>query len=234
MKFLKGKRVLVTAGPTREYIDPVRYISNDSTGKMGYAIATCARKAGAKVILISGPTALKCPEGVELMPVTTAAEMHKAALSKGKGADIVICAAAVADSRPAERSRHKIKRGSLKVIRLTENPDILKALGRRKRAGQYIVGFALETKNVISNAEGKLRQKNCDLIIVNKSENIGAEKGSVVVLDKSGILKKYNNLHKSALAKKIVDLIAKGGNWSDYKHYQQNNRKDNNDKHSEP
>jgi phosphopantothenoylcysteine decarboxylase / phosphopantothenate---cysteine ligase len=165
---LAGLTVLVTAGPTREEIDPVRYISNHSSGRMGYAIARAARLRGARVTLISGPTALAPPTGVELIPVESAAQMHAAVLQRGKEADIIIKAAAVADYRTAERADRKLKKSSAELsLHLVKNSDILAELGRMKPKGQILIGFAAETENLQANAAAKLAAKNLDMIVAN-------------------------------------------------------------------
>ena len=157
-----GRRVLVTAGPTREALDPVRYLTNRSTGKMGYAIAEAARQRGAEVTLVSGPVALTPPQGVKLVPVTTTV-------------DLVIQAAAPADYRPESVSDHKIKKNqSAWSVNLVQNPDVAMALGRIKREGQILVAFAAETDDVLANAQSKLFKKNADLIVANDVTQNGA------------------------------------------------------------
>lgn len=167
-KLLKGVRVLVTAGPTREAIDPVRFLSNRSSGKMGYAMAQMAARHGAEVTLVSGPVAISPPAGVKLVQTTTAAEMHEAVMAGFRSADIVVKAAAVSDYRPAEPARHKLKRREkeMPVIDLEPTTDILKAIGAAKR-GQYLVGFAAETHDLADYARAKLREKNLDLLVAN-------------------------------------------------------------------
>jgi phosphopantothenoylcysteine decarboxylase/phosphopantothenate--cysteine ligase len=164
---LAGKRVLITAGPTHEYIDPVRFISNPSTGKMGYALAAEARWRGASVTLVSGPVSLRAPSGVKLVNVVTACEMLDACVSELPESDIVIKTAAVGDYRPAEYSPKKIKRGSDMTIDLIQNPDIALELSRRKTPGQILAGFAAETENIAANAIKKISSKNLDLVVAN-------------------------------------------------------------------
>lgn len=172
---LAGLTVLVTAGPTREEIDPVRYISNHSSGRMGYAIARAARLRGARVILVSGPTALAPPVRVELTSVESAVQMHAAVLQLGKQADVIIKAAAVADYRSAERSLQKLKKKHEELtLTLVKNCDILAELGRIKPAGQTLVGFAAETENLQKNAAAKLAAKNLDMIVANDVSAAGA------------------------------------------------------------
>ena len=167
---LRGTRVLVTAGPTREALDPVRFVGNRSSGKMGYALASAARGRGADVVLISGPTALRPPAGVDVVHVTTAAEMHQAVLAQAGTADVVIMAAAVADYAPSGAASQKIhKDQDSMTLTLVRTPDILGELGRR-RAGQdrpLLVGFAAETSDLIAHARKKLKEKGVDLIVAN-------------------------------------------------------------------
>ena len=174
---LQGKRVLITAGPTREPIDPVRYISNPSTGKMGFAIAAAAQERGADVVLISGPVELANPEGVEVHRVQTALEMMQASAAFFPQCDIAIFTAAVSDMRPAHVSDRKLKKGrddaQLANIELTQNPDILKTLAHQK-GDQVVIGFAAETDDVISNATKKLNEKGADMIVAN---NVSEGKG---------------------------------------------------------
>ena len=174
---LQGKRVLITAGPTREPIDPVRYISNPSTGKMGFAIADAAQERGADVVLISGPVELTDPEGVEVHRVQTALEMMQASAAFFPQCDIAIFTAAVSDMRPAHVSDRKLKKGrddaQLANIELTQNPDILKTLAHQK-GDQVVIGFAAETDDVISNATKKLNEKGADMIVAN---NVSEGKG---------------------------------------------------------
>jgi len=174
-KDFSGRRILVTAGPTREYLDPVRFISNRSSGKMGYAIAETAARRGASVKLISGPTALHPPPQVDIVNVETALQMCEAVLSSADSFDIIIMAAAVADYRPREEKAHKIKKseGEL-VVQFERNPDISVELGKKKKETQILVGFAAETENEIENAQAKLVRKNLDMIVVNNVLQEGA------------------------------------------------------------
>ena len=169
---LAGKTVLITAGPTVEPIDSVRYISNYSSGKMGYAIAEAAAAQGARVVLVSGPVALGAPAGVEVVPVKTARDMLAACEKEFSQADAAIFAAAVADLRPANPADRKLKKGrddaALANVPLTENPDILATLAAGKRPGQYVVGFAAETNDVLMNAHAKLEKKHADMIVANQ------------------------------------------------------------------
>jgi phosphopantothenoylcysteine decarboxylase/phosphopantothenate--cysteine ligase len=166
---LSGRKILVSAGPTMEPIDPVRYITNRSSGKMGYALARAAARRGAEVILVSGPTGLKPPAGVAFCPVRTAEEMYRLVFENREGCDIVIKAAAVSDYRPRECAGHKIKKGAASLsLELIRNPDILASLGETKAASPCIlVGFAAETEDLLANAEKKLKAKNLDMIVAN-------------------------------------------------------------------
>lgn len=171
---LEGMHVLVTAGPTEEPIDPVRFITNRSSGKMGYAVAEAAAARGAKVTLVSGPVALDAPAGVDRVPVRTACEMLESASDPFERCDIAVFTAAVADMRPAAPVDHKLKKGSsndadlLSRIELVENPDILATLAARQRDDQIVVGFAAETDNVVANAQRKLASKHADFIVANR------------------------------------------------------------------
>ncbi len=165
---LSGKRVLITAGPTREPIDPVRFLSNHSSGKMGYALAQAAQKSGAEVTLISGPVNISLPDSVNVIPVQTAQEMLQCVLEHLPGQDIVIKAAAVADYRPATVAEQKIKKSDMNLsIEFVKNPDILLEIAKVKTREQMIIGFAAESENVIENAQSKLLKKQLDMIVAN-------------------------------------------------------------------
>ena len=171
----EGKSVLVTAGPTREPIDPVRFLSNRSTGKMGYALAEAAAARGAKVTLVSGPVSLNAPKGVTLVPIQTTLELYDAVTSRAEAMDVVIQAAAPADYRPAEVADRKIKKSDGEwALRLVNNPDVAAELGRRKRDGQILVAFAAETNDMLDNAQKKMGKKNADLIVANDVTQPGA------------------------------------------------------------
>ena len=174
-KDMTGLKILVTAGPTQEAIDPVRYITNHSTGKMGYAIARRAMYRGADVTLVTGPTACEPPRFVNVVPVVTAAQMYDAVMSRAKEQDIIVKAAAVADYRPKTVAEEKIKKhdGGMS-IELERTQDILAYLGAHKPAGQFLCGFAMETENLIENARGKLERKNLDMIAANSLRTKGA------------------------------------------------------------
>lgn len=178
-KDLSGKTVLVTAGPTREAVDPVRFISNHSTGKMGYAIARAASLRGARVILVSGPVSIEPPLFAELVPVVSAEDMYNAVMKYKDEADIIIKSAAVADYTPTAISSEKIKKqdGDMR-IELKRTRDILKELGQSRRENQFICGFAMETENLIENAVKKLESKNVDMIVANSLKTEGAGFGT--------------------------------------------------------
>lgn len=173
---LEGLKVLVTAGPTVERIDPVRYLTNDSSGKMGYALAEAAQKRGAEVTLVSGPVALTPPAGVTVIPVTSTMSLYDTMMELCQKQDIIVQAAAPADYRVEHPADQKIKKddGEPLVLTLVENPDIAKAVGQRKKDGQVLIGFAAETQNVLANAQKKLAKKNLDLIVANDVTAEGA------------------------------------------------------------
>lgn len=207
---LGGLHVLVTAGGTREPIDPVRYISNRSSGKMGYALARAAAARGARVTLVSAPVSLPPPPGVRVVPVETAQQMYEAVLELFPGTDIVFKAAAVADYRPARVSGQKIKKeeGTL-VLELEKNPDILSELGRRKKAPQVVVGFAAETEDLLANARRKLAGKNVDLLVANDVTRPGAGFGEdtniVKLVYPGGEFVDLPMMEKTALAALLLD-----------------------------
>lgn len=204
-KALRGKIVLVTAGPTREYIDPVRFISNASSGKMGYALARQARLLGARVILVTGPTSIAYPHGVTVKPVTTAREMKEAVDRVFARVDYVIAAAAVGDFKPARVRKRKIKKSSkITTLRLVPNPDILAQLGRKKTS-QKLIGFALETHNVLRSALEKYRKKNLDLIFANTAENIGSAHALFFAVGRGITVLK--TAPKGAIARRMWDII---------------------------
>ena len=174
-KDLKGKKVLVTAGPTVESIDPVRYISNHSSGRMGYAIAKAAMLRGAEVTLVSGPTSLEPPMFVNTVNIRSAADMYEAVMERRDEQDIIIKAAAVADYTPAEVSDEKVKKKDDEMrIPLTRTKDILKALGENRKDGQFLCGFSMETQNMLENSRAKLKKKNIDMIVANNLKEEGA------------------------------------------------------------
>ena len=209
---LKGKKILVTAGPTREPIDPVRYISNYSSGKQGYAIAEAARDMGADVTLVSGPVSLAKPVGITVSNVQTADEMLKACDGIY---DVVICAAAVADWKVTKPASHKIKKtksGEVPALSFIENPDILATLSKPgKSRAKLVVGFAAETENVIEYAKAKLTKKGCDLIVANDvsetSGVFGGDKNTVHIVNPKGV-EDWPNLSKAEVARRLMTHIA--------------------------
>lgn len=216
---LKGLNVLVTAGPTQEPLDPVRFLTNHSTGKMGYALAETARDLGAHVTLVSGPVALEKPYGVDTVAVTTAQDMFDAVRSRFDNADITVMAAAVGDFRPVEQARDKIKKNGRSSIELelTSNPDILAWAGEHKRPDQTLCGFAMETRDLETNAAKKLASKHCDMLAANNLRTPGAgfaaDTNVVTVLtpgetaDKPNI-ERWSKMGKDALAKRILVKLA--------------------------
>lgn len=213
-KELTGKKILITAGPTYERIDPVRYIGNFSSGKMGFALAEECVARGAEVLLITGPTALSLSHpGVHRIDVESAEEMHDAALKAFPEMDAAILSAAVADYRPAQRAERKIKRkeGEGLTLTLTPNPDIAAALGRIKREEQLLVGFALETDNEETNALVKMEKKQFDHIVVNSLRDEGAGFGhdtnKITILSRSGGKRAFELKTKKATAKDIIDIL---------------------------
>lgn len=207
---LKGETVLITAGPTREPLDPVRFLSNRSSGKMGYSLAKVAHRRGAEVTLISGPTSLIPPYGVHYVTVERAEEMRREVISSFKNATIGIMTAAVSDWRP-EVSPHKIKKdGSELILRLKENPDILKEMGQRKE-GRILVGFAAETEDVLENGKKKLIEKNLDMVVINdlnvKGAGFEVNTNAVTVLDRQGKISELPLMSKIEVAERIIDKI---------------------------
>ena len=174
-KDMAGLHLLVTAGPTREALDPVRFITNHSTGRMGYELARAAMLRGAQVTLVSGPTELEPPPFVELVRVESAAQMHAAVMAAAPAQDVIIKAAAVADYRPAHTAGEKIKKsGTDLTLELTRTPDILAELGAARRPGQFLCGFAMETRDLLDNARAKLEKKGADMIVANSLREAGA------------------------------------------------------------
>jgi phosphopantothenoylcysteine decarboxylase / phosphopantothenate---cysteine ligase len=207
-------RFLVTAGPTREWIDPVRFLSNPSSGKMGYALAQAARETGANVTLVSGPVALKAPRGVALVRVETAAQMAREVFRRAKRAEIIILSAAVADWTPAKRARHKMKkeiggrRKAKLVLRLKPTVDIAATLGKSLRPGQVLAGFAAETQRIQANARGKMERKNFDMIIANDvsrpGTGFGSDRNEIIILGRDGAVERPRRASKLVLARRIV------------------------------
>ncbi|AEI50586.1 bifunctional phosphopantothenoylcysteine decarboxylase/phosphopantothenate--cysteine ligase CoaBC [Runella slithyformis] len=211
---LKGKKILITAGPTQEAIDPVRYISNHSTGKMGYAIAQAFAMAGADVTLISGPTAQPKPfADIQLIAVRSAQEMYEATQAHFSTADVLILSAAVADYTPTHPADRKIKKKEAHFsIELTKTVDIAATLGLQKQQGQFLVGFALETDNELENALGKLKSKNLDLIVLNSLNDKGAgfahDTNKITVIEANGSVHAFALKSKSDAAQDILQLVA--------------------------
>lgn len=210
---LQGRHVVVTAGGTREPIDPVRYVSNRSSGKMGFAIAQEALAAGAGVTLVAAPTALAPPAGCEYVPVETALEMREQVLARLDRADVVIMAAAVADWRAEEVAAHKVKKGESDrwTITLVKNPDIAAEVGQRKRPGQVLVAFAAETEELLENAARKLRSKNADLIVANdvsrEGIGFGADENEVTLLFADGRREALPKMSKADVAVEILRRV---------------------------
>jgi len=204
----KRFRILITAGPTREYIDPVRYISNDSSGKMGFALAQAARAHGHGVTLVHGPVALPVPPGVRPVPVISAADMLHACLDRWADHDALIMAAAVADYTPARPARAKLKKSaSTRVLRLKPTADILATLADCRRPDQLVVGFAVQDRAPRRNAEQKLRRKGLDAIVLNRPETIGAEHAAVEILVRAGGWQVVRPTTKSRLAARLIRLV---------------------------
>jgi len=203
------KKILITAGPTREKIDPVRFITNYSTGKMGYLLAELARKKGYNVTLISGPTFLKPLKGVKLIYIESAAELKEEIFRYISKVDCLIMTAAVGDYRVSQIKKSKIKSKRKINLSLVSNPDILKEAGKRKKKNQLFVGFALETENFVKNGLQKMREKNLDFLIVSSPGFFGEAKGKKIVklLNKKGEVANFSLLSKKEIAQKILNEI---------------------------
>ena len=210
-KDLTGYNVLVTAGPTQEKIDPVRFMSNHSTGKMGYAIAKQAKMRGAKVTLVSGPVALEAPKGVEVVPIVSAKDMADAVWERADTMDMIIKAAAVADYRPVTTYEDKVKKSSDDMgIALERTDDILAHLGKNKKEGQILCGFSMETKDMLENSKAKLEKKNLDVIVANNLKVAGAGFGTdtnVVTLITKDEVKELPILSKEEVADRILSFL---------------------------
>lgn len=201
---MKKLRFLITAGPTREYLDPVRYVSNASSGRMGYALAAAAARKGHSVTLVSGPVEIDPPKGTDTVLVTSADEMFKAVRGRFAKADIVIGAAAVADYRPAGLQRHKIKKKSRALtLRLVPTPDIIAWAGKHKDK-KAVAGFALESKGLLANARKKMKEKELDLVVANTPKAIGSSRSSAWIL-REGRAAALRGLGKDTLAGRIID-----------------------------
>lgn len=213
---LAGRTVLVTAGPTREPVDPVRYLGNRSSGRMGFSLAQAAWRRGCRVTLVTGPSALPWPEGVDVVPVETALEMHEAVSALVPTADVSIFAAAVADFRPSAPSDRKLKRGktgSEPTLRLTANPDIAAETRELRKAGSVAVGFALETHDMLANARGKMKAKGFHLLVANDATEAGAgfevDTNRVTLLDAAGGTDELPLQSKDEVAEAILDRVAR-------------------------
>ena len=204
-----GETVLITAGPTREPIDPVRYLSNRSSGKMGYALAEAALRRGAKVVLVSGPTSLKAAAGIEVVAVETAAEMHRAVMARAAEATVIIKAAAVSDYRPKAAAAQKMKKQAALSLELEPTADIAADLGARKQ-GQLLIGFAAETENVLENARKKLLGKSLDAIVANDVSQPGigmdSDRNAVTIITRDEVIEVPES-SKREVAEKILDAV---------------------------
>lgn len=210
-KDMIGKKVLVTAGPTRAALDPVRFITNHSTGKMGYAIAMEARDRGAEVVLVSGPTELKSPEGIKVIKVETNEEMFDAVRAEYNSCDIVVKSAAVSDYKPKDYSKEKIKKGEGNlIVEFTRDNDILKYLGDNKKQ-QILIGFAAESNDVIDNAHKKLSKKNLDYIVANNitesDAGFGTDTNRVTIIRRDGAIKSLDSMSKRAVGCELFNMI---------------------------
>ncbi|MFA5257894.1 MAG: phosphopantothenoylcysteine decarboxylase [Opitutales bacterium] len=206
-------RALISAGPTREFFDPVRFISNPSSGRMGYAIAQAALDAGWAVDLVSGPVSLPAPAGATLVPVVSAADMLEAVQARFDACDVLIMSAAVSDYRPMRRVEHKVKKAGERVVaELEPTTDILKTVAARKKPGQYVVGFAAETNDGANYALAKMSAKNCDMMVANRvgqpGEGFESERNSVLLLWPDGRREEIGDSDKREIARRIVERIA--------------------------
>ena len=208
---LGGRTVVISAGPTEEPIDSVRYLSNRSSGKMGYALAEAAARLGARTLLVSGPVSLPTPHGVERVDVRTAAEMERAMTLHSKKADVVVMAAAVADYRVAAPDPGKLKRTGPRTLELLPNNDILAGLGAEKN-GRFLVGFALEVESCIANAEGKLKSKHADMIVLNNpmepGSSFGGDTNRVTILENGQVPEPWAQMTKAEVAAKLLRRVA--------------------------
>ncbi|MDX6768327.1 MAG: phosphopantothenoylcysteine decarboxylase [Elusimicrobiota bacterium] len=206
---LRGLRVLLTSGPTREPLDPVRYLTNASSGAMGFALAAEARRRGAKVTVVCGPVSLPAPKGVTVVPVVTALQMRRETLRRSRGAAVVIGAAAVADWRPARFSTRKLKRGAGRAsLTLTPNPDIIKDAAARRLPGQVFVGFALETHRAAAYARRKLVRKGLDLVVANGPATLASGRIRATLVSRDG-LKRLATAPKPRVARAILDEVSR-------------------------
>lgn len=209
-KDLRGEKVLVSAGPTREAIDPVRFVSNASSGRMGYALAKAARRRGAEVVLISGPSHLNPPQGVTFVKAVSAEEMYDLCVSHYPQSTVVIMAAAIADYRPVTRYHAKVKKDADRLnVELERTADVLKYMGKKKKKDQTLVGFALETENLEENAKKKLKDKNLDLVIANTTAGLDSKTNEVMMINRDGDVELLPPLPKDEVADRILDTILK-------------------------
>ncbi len=209
---LRGRRILVSAGPTREFFDPVRFIANPSSGKMGYALAAAAARRSAEVHLVTGPCSIAPPPGVHTVRVTGALEMKDAVEGRAPDMDAIIMAAAVSDYRPAETAPQKVKKASDELhITLVKNPDILFLLGQKRKAGQVLVGFAAETEHLIEHATQKLARKNLDFIVANnltrEGSGFGVDTNEVKIIYRDGRTEELPCMDKGEVADRIMDRV---------------------------
>jgi len=209
-KDLATEKVLVSAGPTREAMDPVRFVSSASSGRMGYAIARAAKRRGAEVVLVSGPSCLPHPTGVTLVGVETAAQMEEACMRRYAQSTIVIMAAAIADYRPVTTSSTKLKKrdGPL-TVKMERTADVLKEMGAKKKTGQILVGFALETEDIEKNAQAKLKDKNLDLVVGNGPAGFESETNGVTIIGHAGEAETMASVPKDEIAERILDHVVK-------------------------
>jgi phosphopantothenoylcysteine decarboxylase/phosphopantothenate--cysteine ligase len=204
---LRGKKVLITSGPTREYLDPVRFLTNASSGAMGFALATAARAFGADVTVISGPTDREPPLGIHVVNVVTALQMHRETLRRSRAANIIIGAAAVSDWRVKATAAHKIKRSnSPHRLTLIPNPDIIKDAAAKRRTGQIFVGFALETRRAAEYARGKLERKGLDLVVANGPESLSSARIAATLVGR-GFTRRLPTGPKARVAKIVLAEI---------------------------
>jgi phosphopantothenoylcysteine decarboxylase/phosphopantothenate--cysteine ligase len=208
---LSGRRVLITAGPTREHLDPVRYISNPSTGKMGIALAEVARARGASVTVVLGPTHAEVPEGIEVVRVTSADDMYAATMARLEGIDAFIAAAAVSDFKPASRAPHKVKKTDAppEAVQLERTPDVLASVSEKLSGKVLLVGFAAESQDVLPNAQRKLERKKLDFIVANDMGGFAGDESRVTVLSRDGKATQLSGA-KREIAAQIWDLVQVG------------------------
>ena len=206
-------KILITAGPTREKIDPVRFLTNFSSGKMGYALAEAAKKTGHEVTLISGPVSIPALKNVTMIHIESAAEMYKAVLREYKTSDVIIMSAAVADFTPIKYYEHKLKKDGRDnlSLELKRTVDILAYLGKHRKKNQLLVGFAAESKNLIENAKAKLKKKNLDWIIANDisipGQGLQSDNNSVTMISSNGQIVNFPRQSKTKLAKNIIQIL---------------------------